>query len=263
MKKLLNITKIEDKTLPLFLTYKIQQIIDIQFLYVTEPVNHIEDIVKNNSFDYIYLRAPFYAGIDNNQIKEICNIALKYKKSAYMVDNITSDQDVFLEDKWYQYKLLNNFMPKTELLNQKTKKQIKNKIIKKRLSSLARDIYFSIPDTKALDDFIIQDKLDIATEYRVFSIFGNVLTLAETKSPKTELQKVKVQKPIEISKELESFTYEIDKQLNFDFVGYDIAETKDGEFKLLEANRSCFFAGYYKLTGVNLAEIFIDELIKK
>jgi hypothetical protein len=302
MKKLLIITTEADISLPLFLAPKIKKIVDVSIIYygsdlkkIVNKINNPKEISDVNvgvadffsvdgkvnssddtsseaptfksgrftNYDFVYLRDPFNnKKLSSVEIRKKIGIILKSVNKSYFVDNIKNVKAVFFEDKWLQYCEFKEFMPKTILIKDFSKKN-NNFIFKKRISSRAKDIFFDYSKIKNKKGFIAQKKLLIEKEYRVFSLFNNILPIAGVKSSKTESQKVKIIGYKKIPKELLLFVEKIDEKMNFDFVGYDIAKTKNNKYYLIEINRSPQFSAYQKKTKVNLAEKFVVGLLKK
>lgn len=48
-----------------------------------------------------------------------------------------------------------------------------------------------------------------------------------------------------------------------DYVGVDLMKDKKGQWRILEVNRACQFEGFEKATGINVAEMTIEWLLKK
>lgn len=217
----------------------------------------------SDQFDYIYLRDPFnHPNYDKEQTKmTVDNLTSRYN-SAYWVDKAKSYEDLLFEDKWRQYQLFKETMPPTSLLDRLL---AEGKIIKKRISARAIGIYFrqsDLPPGHEPNDYIVQPRIDIERELRVYMIGNKIIKPAVYKTSKTPDSKVKIadvanELPAEVTRICES-VYVI---AGLDFAGLDIAQTPDGCY-LLEVNRSCQFKGYQHLTGVNLAVELNKYLVK-
>lgn len=264
MKKLLIITTINDRSLPLFFTKELRDKLDIDVCLVSESVSHIRKMMEATRFDFIYLRDPFTdPRLPLREVRQKCTAIMQGRGKGYMVDDIKTESDIFFEDKWNQYGVFADLMPSTRIMR-KDDRALEGMIFKKRISSRAQGIVFDGRKIeKGFSGFIVQERLSIKKEYRVFVIFGKVWDIVEMKSSKVENQKVKVLRKLRISGRLLRFSNEVAGRMDFDFVGLDIAEMPDGRLFLLEANRSCLFNGFYRLTGVNLAEAFAQELLGK
>lgn len=262
MKKILIITTTNDLSVDLFSTKDILNLVDVYFLFFHEKLNVIKDKLESNSFDFVYIRDPFtsYYNKDELNIKLdfiICNI-----KSAYLIDNLESIKDIYFEDKWVQYKIFSEYMPKTYLLSDSNSNNISNYIIKKRISSRGKGIFFNNKDVAQsnIDDYIIQERIIIEKEYRVYVIFNEIINIVSIKSSKTENNKIKIIGNEKINTGLNNFVKKIITNNKFDFIGLDIAFSK-GYYYLIELNRSPQFNAFYKQTNNNLAEYFISKLI--
>ncbi len=237
-------------------------------------VEHFQDVdgIKTQIFDYsdlagikkamaadaIYFRDPFVVSYDTNQLRDAM-LALE-GFDGYRIDGTRTLDDLLFEDKWCQYQRLSDFMPRTWLLSDN---QAAGKVIvKKRISSRARDIIFDVAEVAAdeHDEYIVQNMLNIQKEYRVYVIRGNIVTTVSVKNSKTKSQAVKVDHVETISQELESFCEQVVKKIpTLDFVGLDVADV-DGALILIEANRAPQFKKFTELTGINLAEQLIKSI---
>lgn len=259
---MLIVTVKQDRTLSLFKKQSGQKV-NITFLFYTDNMIKFRQVMKM-SYDYIYLRDPFAGDeLNPNEIKNKINFVLKNKKNAYMIDKINDWKDVFFEDKWIEYKLLAEFMPKTEKLVDYAKINFNKYFIKERLSSRARGIVFNQENIHANKHYIKQEKIDIYKEYRVNTIFDEIIDPVTIKKPKTKDSKIKIIGAEKLTEDLRCFVEKIMRKIKFDFVGYDIARLKDRELMLIEVNRSCLFAGYKRIVGVDLSSVFINKLLNK
>lgn len=261
---MLIITTVNDLSLPLFLTQKIQKKLKIDFCFFHENTREIKEKLTSNKYNYIYIRDPFNDIFDKKNIEEKLNIIIRNQKDSNIVDNLKKIGDIYLEDKWRQYQLFSEFMPKTKIL--KNIKDVDNTsfIAKKRISSRARGIVFDSKDLidNKLSDYIVQNKIKIDKEYRIYVIFNEIVKEGMIKSSKTENSRVRIIGAEKISSKMADFVKNIIKKNKFDFIGLDIVQSGDSLY-LLEINRSCLFNGYFRITGINLAEMFVDKLLEK
>ncbi|MDD3190630.1 MAG: hypothetical protein PHI66_02990 [Candidatus Pacebacteria bacterium] len=266
MKNLLIFLTVNDFSMPLFLTENIKNDIHIDFCLLSEKNENIVRKINSKKFNYIYIRDPFTdERITHKEVILKVETIIKNKNNSYMVDGIDKMEYIFFEDKWSQYLLFSDVMPKTGLVNKNLSlKKGENYIFKKRISSRGRGISFSLDGIQCKkSSCIYQKRLDIKKEYRVFILFGKIVEIVAVKSSKTENTKIKVVGKKKISKKLCNFIGTFSDRIKFDFVGIDIAEDGKGCFYVLEINRSCLFNAFYNQTGVNLAESFVRELLKK
>lgn len=264
MQKILIITTVADLSVPLFLTQAIADKIRPDFFFFHESTGALKEKLTANQYQYIYIRDPFNYSFNEPDIKEKIEVILNNRGDTYLVDNIESLDDVYFEDKWHQYQLFSEFMPKTEILENTKDADRENIIVKKRISSRARGIVFGSGKLAGRNpaDYIIQEKINIEKEYRIYVIFNDILENASIKNSKTRSSKVSISGVEKISDAVKEFTQMIIKLNKFDFIGLDIAQAGE-KLYLLEINRSCLFNGYFKSTKVNLAEIFVDKLTEK
>lgn len=260
-KRALICTTLNDSSLPLFLTDKINRELLIDTCFISDDKDYLRDKLSLNSYDYLYIRDPFTDNkIEIQEIVDKIDLILNSRQKVRLIDNISNIQDIFFEDKWEQYRLFKDLMPKTELLQKENTGEL---IFKKRISSRSKGIFFKQDDIKNnFNDYITQEKIKIDKEYRVFVIFGEAVKIVGIKNPKTEISASKVIGSEKIGKELEDITKTVMNRVNFHFIGIDVAKTIDEKYFLLEINRSCQFNKFYELTGLNLAEVFVSKLIK-
>lgn len=259
MKKLLIVTTTNDLSLPLFFLSKNENLA-IEVLLFEDSFEKFK-LIENKIalFEYVYFRDPFNTPIVKNWEEKVKTILeLLNKLSIISIDNIYKIEDFFIEDKWQQYLLLKKFMPATDILTPQSFFDPNKQFVKKRISSRSKDILFDISSIQNHSEYIIQEKLEIEEEYRVFSLFNKVISPAVYKSSKTFSTKVKIDrtKIKEVDNNLENFINQILERINLDFIGFDIALTKSGQYKLIEANRSPQFKAYFEATNHNVVANF-------
>lgn len=260
MKKILIITTVNDLSIPLFLTQNIINSIEVNFFFFHEANNELEKLLQNK-YDYIYFRDPFNYKFTKENITQKLNIVINNLWTSYLIDSIDSINDIYFEDKWLQYEELHDFMPNTEILNIQNGKW--KSILKKRISSRAKWIYFSldeIPKNEDLNDYIRQDLQIVNKEFRIYALFWKVIKQASLKTSKTANSKVEITGSEDISDEIYDFAQKIVDKCKFDFVWLDIIRSWD-KLYLLELNRSCLFNGYFRNNNINLAEVFLNKLL--
>jgi hypothetical protein len=261
-KSLLLIARATDLSIPLFFAKSVREKINIDVCFVFESKDIIAQKLQSQRYDFIYIRDPFGGIFEDRYVKSKMEIVLQNVGESILVDGIQSVDDIFLEDKWKQYEMFGELMPKTELPTDVSQFKKGKHMIKERISSRAQGIYFDVDaiDTNNMSQYIIQERIAIVKEYRVYVLFGEVIQQASVKSPKTENSSVKVIDFIEISDELKRYTEKVIQKNPFDFIGLDIAETQNG-FYLIELNRSPLFNSFLRETGINLAEECIKKLL--
>lgn len=212
------------------------------------------------NYDYIYFRDPFVVeNYNENKITRWVNVMRKSFPAAKFIDGIEVYGDLLIEDKWIQYNQYPMYMPKTVLAgNIKTISQ--NEIAKKRVSSRARDVYVGpMTGLELNSDYILQEKLAIINEYRVYVINGVVLERIAVKHSKTQTRKVKVGGIVDIDDRLRSYIERLKEGIHLDFYGLDIAQTASS-YRLIEINRAPQFMRYNELAGTNIAQLlFVGE----
>lgn len=208
--------------------------------------------------DVVYFRDPFNGDTYDAEAieREMDRGRAKYPR-AYYVDAVRAFNDLLIEDKWRQFKLLGSLSPFTWRLDDRTA-PTEHIIIKKRISSRARGIFFSKTELKGLKetDYIIQDRLEIFHEYRVYSVCGLILPNMTRKSSKTEDTAVKVQAIEPLREDVrEIVANALTKLDQYDLLGFDVAETQEG-LVIIEVNRSPQFVRYNEMGKKNI----IDDL---
>lgn len=263
MKKILIVTNVNDLSISLFLTQKIQEIIDVDFYFFYEGSEDLKKKLVSNTYDFIYFGYPFRE-TDAKSLESLFNVITKHAKDAYIIDNLTKLDDLYFEDKWIQYQIFSQFMPETKLLSNIEEADKPLHITKERVSGRAEGVYFNSKELKKdnVKNYIIQEILNIKKEYRIYVVCNEIITTATIKSSKTQNTQVRVIGTEDISPEMIDFVTKVIKKNTFDFIGLDIAESANG-FHLIEINRACLFNGHFKQTGVNLAENLIKSLLNK
>ena len=101
-------------------------------------------------------------------------IEFSISKNKILIDNLKSVDDFYFEDKWLQYNLFSDVMPRTYLLSDVDISRLdENYVIKKRFSSKAQGIFLTVNNVilSKKDDYIIQERIKkYAKEYRVYII---------------------------------------------------------------------------------------------
>ena len=98
--KLLIVTTTKDISAPLFFHSSVSKHADITFCLYLESETYLQNLLKNNTFDAIYLRDPF------TEIRPIVNLdkkiqlIIRNRGNAYLVDKTSRLQDIYFEDKW-------------------------------------------------------------------------------------------------------------------------------------------------------------------
>ncbi|MCC7304101.1 hypothetical protein IT418_01650 [bacterium] len=251
------ITTAFDTSLPLFFTQNItKKLIPSVSLYEDFPLNGIFP-----DFDYIYFRDPFHGNYSQERIKKVISYINQNAQNAYIIDAITSYEEILMEDKWLQYKKYEKFMPQTQLfdLNEEYKQP---KVFKKRLSSRSKGIHFSASEISHLEcrNYIAQERINFEKEYRVYATKNEIFQVVIVRQSKTEGSKTKNLYSEIIQPDLYKFVQLLAQEVDYDIYGLDIGYLR-GNYFLLEVNRSPQWLTYYSLVGVNLSEILVDSIL--
>ena len=234
-----------------------------------------ENVQHVNNFDRIYLRDPFNTGDCNEaRIRELLSNLVRDYPSARYIDECSTYEGLLIEDKWRQFELLSDFMPKTLLINNisdeseindaKLRLGVRGKssvIAKARISTRSRDVVLAKSDTKPELSYILQQRLNLVKEWRVYGVNGEILPTAAVRTSKTNGVKVRTKGVEELPTNLIGFAEDVYARIpQMDLVGFDIAITNDNKPVLLEINRSPQFKQYNQATGTNLANKFMKGL---
>jgi hypothetical protein len=220
------------------------------------------DITKH--YDTLYIRSHFsQPGLQpqnfRHEIISIIDSVRRINPDIAFIDGMdTVDDIVTFEDKWHQYHTFREFMPKTHLYESGRDTSVfKRPLFKKRLSSRGGGISWSDRNiTGSLDDWIIQESLDVDEEIRIYVVRGEVYPIAAVRQSMTLHQKTHAIDSRKLTSHEFEFALGVASKIpSLDMVGLDIALTKDGQLYLIEANRSPGFATFADLTNENLADI--------
>jgi hypothetical protein len=263
MKDFLLCTTAADKSAELFTDPCLNRGYTLDVLQYDYPLDRGSIVLKK--YDIVYFRDPYNVGTySREKINNTIQAIVESNISAYFIDTIRSIEDINIEDKWIQYEKFTPFMPSTKLLLFESDFIEGKHIIKKRISSRARDVHFEMKSEYLGDEYIFQEILPIKTEYRVYIVNNKILEFISVKTTKSPSSKVKVADIVKITPQLKSYVAKIGVYLNkLDLYGLDIALLDDGTYRLIEVNRSPQFSKYYALSGVNIADELLQAVSKK
>jgi len=219
-------------------------------------------------YDTLYIRSHFGQAATLPEVyRTEIDLLVQLAKQAnpdikFIDDTYTIDKILAVEDKWLQYTTYGDFMPKTQLLGDELDTSgFERPVFKNRLSSHGNGVTWNIEDvTQPVNDWLIQESLDITEELRVYIIHGKVYPLAAVRQSKTLNQSTQAVDARTLTQEEIEFSTGIgEKSPDMSIVGIDIARTSAGKLYLLEVNRSPGFGKFAELTGVNLARFLYDE----
>jgi len=242
--------------------------LSVEQLQPFTDVLFLEELHGNNpvSQEYasVYFRSHFSrpATMPQNFAAEIDMITEQFVgQDVYFVDHVTNVEAILaIEDKWSQYQLLGEYMPETYLASESPLGG-QSLIFKKRLSSRASGIAWSRDEISGdLIDWIVQPRLEILEELRIYAVRGVICPMAAVRQSKTENQKVKVTELRPLSNEEIAFAEHVCSKIpQLDFVGLDVVVTPEGP-ALIEVNRSPDFAAFTKIADANLAEQLYETI---
>jgi len=126
------------------------------------------------------------------------------------------------------------------------------------------DSYFDGDEVQAFSDFIIQEYLDVLSEYRVFVLGKKSLGICE-KIGEGLIAKNFAQGGKFVyfrNAEIESFVEDIAQKLNHQTLGFDVIKTKKGELKILEVNSWANFKAFGEASNINMPEKILNYYIE-
>lgn len=217
----------------------------------------------------LYIRSHFGqpATLPQNFRTEIIDLVQQVKQvnpDIKFIDDVdTVDKILAFENKWLQYKTFSDFMPKTQLLDDKLNiASFERPVFKNRLSSRGNGVTWNIENiTSFAGDWIIQESLIIAEELRVYVIHGKVYPIGAIRQSMTLEHNTQAVGFRHLTPGEIDFALKISRQAHtMDIIGLDIARTSDEKLYLMEVNRSPGFAAFAKFTGVNLASLLYGEI---
>ncbi len=113
------------------------------------------------------------------------------------------------------------------------------------------------------ESLIIQEKIDIQEEYRVFIIGNKSLGTCMKKNKSLEIPASTVAFEYTRDEEIENFALKAASCQHGDIFGVDVARTKEGELFVIECNRNPNFTLFRESSGILVEEKIIDYCIKK
>ena len=160
--------------------------------------------------------------------------------------------------------------PETVLLSRDVRPSPSIRIVKKRFSGRARDVYL-VRDTKDLPaevlenarDYITQGYIDIAEEFRVV-VFRDQIIAAVKKSSKFKggvTGKVRIiDEQRALSGEQEAICLATARAVESELVGIDLAVDTTGESWIVEFNIGASLIRFQEVTGIDLVRILLLEV---
>ncbi len=197
-----------------------------------------------------------------NEISRIVAQSKEKNPNIKVIDEMdTVEKIINFEDKWKQYQMFSEFVPRTQLLDEVESTDDRKMIYKKRLSSRGEGVTRDIRDVHGLaNDWITQEMLDISEELRIYVVCGRVYPAGAVRRSMTNGQKTQAISARELTQDEVTFATMIYRRAtNLDVVGLDVARTATGELRLMEVNRSPGFSVFATLTGVNIADLLYAD----
>jgi glutathione synthase/RimK-type ligase-like ATP-grasp enzyme len=236
---------------------------NVSVAYFEDDMGTFTKKVVAREFDVIYVRDPFNtARLTIEAIAPKIELIKTRHPRAYYIDQVDDIEGVLIEDKWRQYQRWGEWMPDTYLGGEPA--DIAGPAIaKKRISARSRDILFDVQPSDLSAEWILQERLTIVEELRVYVLFGNPVTYAAKRRSKGLNQTTKVTGVHVLTEDEMTFARELAGRMKeYDFLGLDIATTPEGP-RLIEVNRSPQFKRYNKLSGSNLVENFWPDALNR
>ena len=216
-------------------------------------LEYIDEIERD--YEVIYLRDPFNVKDTMLDLFKLKINHLLQNQPAVYIDGVKNFSDTYdYEDKWRQWENFGaSLMPQTWQADYERSKNAET-IAKKRISTRSRAVVAEIPEDADLSEWILQNKVDIEEEIRVYVIGDRVFPIVMLKTSKFQGGKVKVFGTRNITDEEAAFTRKCLRRIpRIDFVGFDIARDKNNKLFLIEANRSPQFVSWEKKHSIDMA----------
>ena len=235
----------------------------IDVVYFDDELEKFSHDASRRNYDVVYIRDPFNTGrLAPEDIIPYIDVLGRKHQSAYFVDCAHRIAGVLIEDKWNQYEIWQKWMPQTRLGDQLDGAET-GVVAKKRISARSRDILFELVPEVLSSDWIVQERLDIVEELRVYALFGRVVRRASIRRSKSATSGTKVVGLRDIAEQEVEFAEEVvAQQKQLDFVGLDIVVTPTG-LRLIEVNRSPQLNRYNELAQTNLVANFWDGISER
>ena len=223
------------------------------------------------TYDTVYIRSHFskfdtlpqrFRSETKNLVQQIyeLNSNVKFIDSTDTVDDILQ-----FEDKWNQYQILSEFMPKTILYNDSYDvANFTQPVYKNRLSSRGTGVTWDVKQiTNPEKDWIVQESISIIEELRIYAICGEIYPIGSIRQNKTSQQGTKVIDSRLLAQNEIDFSLRVMSHISHvDFAGLDVVRTENSALTLIEVNRSPGFAKFNDQTGVELADVLYEKLNK-
>lgn len=254
---------LKDKIFPFFVSSQVKELVDMHFVLYEESNEYLQKFMQEHTFDYIYLHSTIHADLTMDERFQKFEVILNNKKNAYIIDSISKPDHVLLDDKWSQYQRYSEFMPPTFRPTTLDQIDFNKHFVKKSFSGRSLGVAFSKNDIDNINEYIVQDKLDIEKEYRIYTIQDEIVEPILVRQSKTHNQKTRVVNAISLTPQLKEYVQQImsNYEQPYDLMGLDIVETADNKLYLLELNPNALITAHYRLTNVNLAAVLIKKLL--
>lgn len=228
------------------------------------------ELLKIDRSTHLILRDPYNTGVDYS-------FFLRFLLSNYneqvLLDNEYMHKYPDYEDKLFQASLLKKLglnCPHTAYGIAPNSFPI---ILKKRLSSRARGIkiirdreeYEEFIENKKISDYLQQEFLSLKSDYRVYTLKGELIGAAQRRpkfSSNGDVQKIKVlAKQEEIEDVIKQDLKKIYEETKAEFLGVDVVFDMQGNYYFIELNISPQFSAYKRVSGENLADVILKGVL--
>jgi hypothetical protein len=234
------------------------------------------------SEDRIILRWPWDAENTNIDYNVVLQAVLQQYGDQVLYDTSCLKQySPFYEDKLFQNLQFNQLgIPTPVTYYAQTISELKSLLTgfpiiqKKRISSrsLGNYVVRSIEELQknlndeTIKDFIFQEYLDLATDYRILIFKGTVLGTVGRNVRVNEEQKVRVKvtdQIFDVKPEILETAKRAVAAFGADFSGVDVITDTSGNWYLAEVNLSPQFGAFERITGIDVAGMIIEDAISK
>jgi hypothetical protein len=231
-------------------------------------------LMRHTPDSILIARQPYTANrIEQNYVPVLNSIIENYQFKKIFDEKLYKTTFVAYEDKLYHSMVFEELhCPFYKHIDAQEPGKIVFPIIaKKRLSSRAES-NFILRDLEQFNrftysndcsQFVFQVFEDLVADFRVLILNGQLLgTVRRNIKIKYGYRAtVEVAGAAEVPQKISDKCIEVTNKLGCDLCGFDIGESKSGEFAFIEYNTSPQFEGYERETGVNIAQKVIEELL--
>lgn len=252
---------------------------DVEVLYYNELIKHATPIPKLNlnpdGYNYLIPRYPYFANNVNSSFVSLLKVILENYNFSGILDEEIMRNSNFLEydDKLYQSSIFSKLkLPYPSLYSVNTLNDEHFPIIaKKRFASRGKG-NFILKNSLELEVFIQNNVvyeyifckfLDVIEDYRVVILKNSLVgVMSRSIRHKGNRVLVKSDKLVDLPGHVINECIKLTTEIGCDLCGIDVVKTTNNEYFYIEYNLSCQFAGFSRVTGIDVASQIINSLVK-